>query len=76
MEKLREWIENGEEWVKVLIGGYFNVREGKGESGRGKGRRGGKRRSSDGKINWEGRKLCSFFLEELRWSILNGNVED
>lgn len=39
MEKLREWIENREEEVKVLIGGTFKARTGrKGGSEREKGK--------------------------------------
>lgn len=37
MEKLREWREDREEGMRVLIGGDFNARTDKiGESGRGK----------------------------------------
>lgn len=75
MKKLREWIENGEEWIKVL-GGDFNIRTGrkggewerKGEKGKEKGGRGMGRL-----IGKEGN--CVVFLRELGWSILNGNVE-
>lgn len=34
----------------------------------------GKRKSRDEKIDGEGRKLCRF-LEDIKWSVLNGNVE-
>lgn len=33
MERLREWMEDGEEGVRVLVGGDFNVRTGR-EEGR------------------------------------------
>lgn len=49
LEKLREWVKNGEKRVKVLIGRDFNAKMG-GKKGEGDGER--KRR--DRKINEEG----------------------
>lgn len=70
MERLKEWMENREKEVKVLIRGDFNAREEKGEKEVGE----EKRKLRGEKINRKGRKLCGF-LGELGWSILNGNVE-
>lgn len=78
MEKLRKWIEDREEGVRMLIGGDFNARKGKiggrvgGESEEGFGR--GGRRSKNEKVNGEGKRLYGL-LEDLGWSILNGNVK-
>jgi len=78
MDKLRRWMEDREEEVSVIIGGDFNARTGrKGgrwEEDENEDRDEERRKSRDGKINGEGRRLCGF-LEELGWSILNGNVE-
>lgn len=65
LETLREWIESREEWVRVLIGGDFNARTGE-VGGRIENKEGEwrTRRSRNGMINEEGRKLCGF-LDEL-----------
>lgn len=51
LKKLREWMENGEKRVKVLIGRNFNAKMGR-KRGEGDGK--GKRRLRDRKINGEG----------------------
>lgn len=57
LNQLRQWMENGEEGVKVMIGGDFNARTGR-EWGRVGGEEEERRKSKDGKINREGKKLC------------------
>lgn len=74
LEILREWMEEGEEGVKVLIGEDFNVRtDSEGgrmvEDGEEKMEVEG-RRSKNRKVNGEKWKLCGV-LEKLGWSILN-----
>jgi len=79
LQKIEEWVEEKGGGYYTLIGGDFNAWTGMegggyemgGEEGSNKedGRR--KRRSKDGKINKEGKKLISF-LEERGWGILNG----
>lgn len=78
LEMLREWIEEKEERVRVVIGGDFNARTGR-QSGRVDEIEGGceerrDRKSRDTKVNGEGRKLHSF-LEERGWAILKGGEE-
>lgn len=76
LETLREWMESTEEGVRVLIGGDFNARTG--EVGGGVENKEGEwrtRRSRDGMINGEGRKLCGF-LDKLGWVILTGNMKE
>lgn len=67
LNRLREWMEDGEEGVRVLVGGDFNARTGteggwweEDEDGD---RRKVKRRSKDGKLNSEGKKLCGSLRE-------------
>lgn len=72
LEMLREWIEEKEEEVRVIIGGDFNARTGR-EGGRveeikGECEEKRGRKSRGNKINGEGRKLYSF-LEERGWNI-------
>ncbi|XP_077280504.1 uncharacterized protein LOC143907534 [Temnothorax americanus] len=76
LEDLKEWVEEIERGVRVLIGGDFNARTGKeggfveeGEEEMGE----GERRSKDGKVNGEGKKLCRF-LGERGWAIFNGGI--
>lgn len=74
LEKLREWMEEREEEVGIVIGGDFKARTGRegGEAGEGMGGgENGERNSKDRKINSEGRRLCKFIRG---WSILNGNI--
>jgi len=79
LQRIEEWVEEKGGGYYTLIGGDFNARtgmEGGGyemigeeDSNEEDGRR--KRRSKDGNINKEGKKLISF-LEERGWGILNG----
>ncbi|XP_077255544.1 uncharacterized protein LOC143893719 [Temnothorax americanus] len=76
LEDLKEWVEEIERGVRVLIGEDFNARTGKeggfveeGEEEMGE----GERRSKDGKVNGEGKKLCRF-LGERGWAIFNGGI--
>jgi len=76
---LKEWIEEKEEGVRVVIGGDFNARTGR-EGGRIEGEEGGceerrDRKSRYTKVNGEGRKLHSF-LGERDWAILNGDIKE
>lgn len=76
LETLREWMESREEGVRVLIGGDFNARTGEVGGGvENKEEEWRTRRSRDGMINGEGRKLCGF-LDELGWVILTGNMKE
>lgn len=76
--KIKRWMENGEEGVRVLIGRDFNTRTGREEGSVGEDGeewdKEEKRKLKDRKFNGEGRKMYGFF-KELGWLILNGNVE-
>jgi len=73
LQKLEEWVEEMGREVCTLIGGNFNAKtgsEGKGcemgeETEGNMEEEGKKRKSKDGKINKEGKRLISF-LEERR----------
>ncbi|XP_054015956.1 golgin subfamily A member 6-like protein 24 [Hylaeus anthracinus] len=75
LERMREWMEEREKGVRVIVGGDLNARTGT-QGGWGS-EEGGEeeetRRSKDKKINSEGRRLCQF-LGELGWGIMNGDV--
>lgn len=80
LQELEQRIGNEGEEVRTLMGGDCNARTG-GEEGRvaiGIGERkeedGEKRRSKNGKIDREGRRLMGF-LEERDWMIFNGGIE-
>ena len=66
LEELKEWMEEREEGVRMVIGGDFNARTG-GEGGDMGGEEEDKglesRRSKDREGNGEGRRLCSFLGE-------------
>lgn len=69
LEMLREWIEEKEERVRVVIGGDFNARTGR-QGGRVDEIEGGceKRRDRkfrDTKVNGEGRNLLVFWKKEV-----------
>lgn len=77
---MEKWTKVGEEEVKTLIGGDFNAKTGREgeriemmENGRERERE-EKRRSKDGKMNKEGKRLVEFF-EKIGWSIFNGNIK-
>lgn len=77
LESVKEWMEETEEGIRIIIGGDFNVRMG--EEGRGVDKRSceegeGGRKSKDKKINGEGKMLLRK-LEKVEWTIFNGNVE-
>ena len=58
-----------------MVGGDFNARTGR-QGGRiegGEEEEGGGRKSKDGKVNGDGRKLIKI-VEETGWEILNGNI--
>jgi len=76
--RLEKWMEKKKEGEKVILGGDFNARIGRegGARRREENYRSGdwkSRRSKDGKINKEGRKLVEM-IEERGWSIWNGNI--
>ena len=75
--RIRRWMEGQEEGGRVIIGGDFNARTGM-QGGRVEGGEeeevGEGRKSKDGKINGDGRKLIKL-VEETGWEILNGNME-
>ena len=74
--RLREWMEEKERGVRVVIGEDFNARAG-GQGGRiqEEGEREEEfRRSKDKKVNREGKRLCEFF-GELGWQIMNGDIK-
>lgn len=80
LKEMEQRTEDYEEGVRTIIGGDFNARTGD-KGGRVRGdwekeeeeEEEGRKRSKDKMINTEGRKLINF-LEEKRWSILNGNT--
>ncbi|CAK9799089.1 Transposon TX1 uncharacterized 149 kDa protein [Anthophora plagiata] len=73
---LREWMEEKERGVRIIIGGDFNARTGS-QGGRiqkeGEGEE-ETRRSKDKKVNGEGKRLCEF-LGDMGWEIMNGDTE-
>lgn len=76
LKGVEKWMEKKEEGVKILVGGDFNARierEARGLDGSEGGEEEG-RRSKDGKINSEDRKLIEF-IEERGWCLFNGNVK-
>lgn len=79
LKGLREWMEEREKGVRVLIVGDFNARTGKKGGGlievNKKGEREGVRNSKDGKVNGKDRKLYEF-LERQQWTILYRNVRE
>ncbi|KMQ88014.1 hypothetical protein RF55_12574 [Lasius niger] len=75
LKGIMEWMEEGGEEIKTIIGGDFNARTGEEGGWRGeeseeevKGRR-----SKDKKMNKDGKMLVEC-LEERGWSILNGSA--
>lgn len=78
LKKMEKWMDGRGDGCKVLIGGDFNARTGR-EGGRikeGEEYRSGdrkSRKSKDGKMNKEGKKLIEV-IEEKGWSIFNGNI--
>ena len=75
LEVMKEWLEEQEEGRWTMIGGDFNARTG-GLGGWAEDREEEEvgRKSKDGKVNGEGRRLVGG-LERVGWGILNGAVE-